>query len=89
MREGQEGTLLRNEIDFELPYGWLGRIVEKIVRRKLEKLFAYRRKRLLEILGAAMETNCATSVNPNQEAIELVPARSRRGDSLHLRSRCR
>jgi ligand-binding SRPBCC domain-containing protein len=52
-RDGQEGTLVRDEIEFELPYGWLGRIGERMARRRLEKSFAYRQKRLPEILAAA------------------------------------
>jgi ligand-binding SRPBCC domain-containing protein len=52
--DGQEGTLVRDNIEFKLPYGWLGRIGEGMVRRRLEKSFTYRQKRLSEILAAAM-----------------------------------
>ena len=54
-REGQEGTLVKDEIEFALPFGWLGRIGEGMARRKLEESFAFRQKRLPEILTAAMK----------------------------------
>lgn len=53
MRDGQEGTLVSDEVEFELPYGWLGRVGGVLVRRKLVKSFAYRQKRLPEILAIA------------------------------------
>jgi ligand-binding SRPBCC domain-containing protein len=52
-REGQEGTLVTDALEYELPYGWLGRVGAVLVRRRLENWFAYRRKRLPEILAAA------------------------------------
>ena len=37
------GTLLRDEVDYELPFGWLGRwLGDWLVRRRLERLFFYR-----------------------------------------------
>jgi ligand-binding SRPBCC domain-containing protein len=52
-REGQEGTLVRDVLEYELPYGWLGRMGGWLVQRQLAKSFAYRQKRLPEILAAA------------------------------------
>ena len=52
-RDGQEGTLVSDAVEFEMPYGWVGRIVGALVRRKLVSSFAYRQKRLPEILAAA------------------------------------
>jgi ligand-binding SRPBCC domain-containing protein len=51
-REGVEGTLVCDRIEFELegPVGILG---SGYVRRQLETTFAYRQKRLPEILAAA------------------------------------
>lgn len=54
-REGLEGTLVSDEIDFALPYGWLGKAGERIARGQLEKSFAFRQKRLPEILAAAQK----------------------------------
>ena len=54
-REGVEGTLVRDEIDYELPYGVLGRVAGAYVRRRLERSFAFRQKRLPEILAAAAQ----------------------------------
>jgi ligand-binding SRPBCC domain-containing protein len=52
-RDGQEGTLVSDEVEYELPYGVLGRMAGVMVRRQLARSFAYRQKRLPEILAAA------------------------------------
>jgi ligand-binding SRPBCC domain-containing protein len=52
-RDLVEGTLVADSIDFELPYGFLGRLGAVVVRRQLESAFAHRQKRLPEILEAA------------------------------------
>jgi ligand-binding SRPBCC domain-containing protein len=52
-RDSQEGTLVSDVVEFELPYGWMGRIVGGMVRRQLVSGFAFRHKRLPEILAAA------------------------------------
>ena len=52
-RDGQEGTLVSDAVEFELPYGWMGRIGSVMVRRNLASSFAYRQKHLPEILEAA------------------------------------
>src|SRR3954452_22687875 len=41
--DGSGGTLLRDEVDYEPPMGWLGRLFGGgYIRKKLEKLFDYR-----------------------------------------------
>jgi ligand-binding SRPBCC domain-containing protein len=52
-RDGQEGTLVSDAVEYDLPYGLVGRIGGAMVRRQLARSFAYRQKRLPEILGAA------------------------------------
>ncbi len=52
-REGVEGTLVQDEIDFALPYGFLGQLFAPQVERRFEQLLAYREKRLPEILAVA------------------------------------
>jgi ligand-binding SRPBCC domain-containing protein len=52
-REGQEGTLVSDEIELSLPWGVVGRLGGALVRRELARAFAYRQKRLPEILAAA------------------------------------
>jgi ligand-binding SRPBCC domain-containing protein len=52
-RDGIEGTLVSDEIEYALPYGFIGRIGGALVRRKLSQSFSYRQKRLPEILAAA------------------------------------
>jgi ligand-binding SRPBCC domain-containing protein len=52
-REGQEGTLITDEIEFALPWGVVGKMGGLLLRRQLAQSFAYRQKRLAEILPAA------------------------------------
>ncbi len=43
VEDGQGGTQLRDEIDYDLPLGWLGRrLGGEMVRRKLQRMFDYR-----------------------------------------------
>jgi len=53
VRDGVEGTLVSDEIDFALPFGQAGQIAGLMVRRQLARSFAYRQKRLPEILSVA------------------------------------
>ncbi len=52
-RDGTEGTQVSDEIEYALPYGLIGRLGGALVRRKLAQSFAYRQKRLPEILAVA------------------------------------
>lgn len=45
------GTLARDSVEYDLPGGWLADRL--LVRRDLERIFAYRRERLAGIFGAA------------------------------------
>jgi ligand-binding SRPBCC domain-containing protein len=55
IRDGQAGTLVSDEVEYELPYGWLGRVGSVFVRRQLARSFVYRQKRLPEILAIAAQ----------------------------------
>lgn len=50
--DGEGGTLLRDEIEYELPFGLIGRYLGAgLIRRKLERMFDYRHettRRLVE-----------------------------------------
>jgi ligand-binding SRPBCC domain-containing protein len=52
LRDGIEGTLVTDEIEFSLRYGSIGRMGGVLVRRELARSFAHRQKRLPEILEA-------------------------------------
>lgn len=67
MREGMEGTLVSDRIDFALPWSWAGRLGEPVVRRQLRKSFAYRHKRLPEILAAAQAQAARGSKTPDSD----------------------
>lgn len=50
-REAPGGTLVVDQVEYELPYGPLGRLAQKIfVRRVLDRIFDYRRGRIRELL---------------------------------------
>lgn len=53
LREGVEGTLVTDEIEFALPYGAIGQVGGVLVQRQLTAQFAHRQQRLPEILAAA------------------------------------
>jgi ligand-binding SRPBCC domain-containing protein len=55
VRNGVEGTLVTDKIEFELPYGFVGRAGGALLSRNLAKSFAYRQKRLPEILAVAAQ----------------------------------
>jgi ligand-binding SRPBCC domain-containing protein len=51
VREGLEGTLVADEIEFVLPYGLIGRVGGALLQRNMSKSFAHRQNRLPEILA--------------------------------------
>ncbi len=53
VRDGIEGTLVADAVEFALPFGVIGALAGGIVRGQLEKSFDYRQMRLPEILAAA------------------------------------
>ena len=50
--ETAAGTVIEDEVLYELPFGVLGRIALPIVRRQLERIFSYRSERVSTILRA-------------------------------------
>jgi len=53
LRDRAEGTLVTDEIEYELPAGILGGLGGGLVRGKMAAAFAFRQKRLPEILAVA------------------------------------
>ena len=53
LREGVEGTLVTDTVEFALPWGTISKIGGLVVQRQLAQSFASRQKRLPEILAAA------------------------------------
>ena len=53
VRDGLEGTLVADEIEFALPWGVLGKVGGLLVKHELSRTFAFRQKRLPEILAVA------------------------------------
>jgi ligand-binding SRPBCC domain-containing protein len=50
--EGPRTCRLEDRIVYELPFGWIGKILGAwFVRRKLEKLFRYRQRRTAEAMA--------------------------------------
>lgn len=55
-REIEGGVEMEDIVDYKLPFGIIGRLVHKpVVRQKLEEIFAFRKKKLLEIFGEYKE----------------------------------
>ncbi len=49
--DAPEGTLVRDRVEYELPLGPLGALAHALlVRRRLERIFAHRRRRVAELL---------------------------------------
>jgi ligand-binding SRPBCC domain-containing protein len=56
--DGHRGTLLRDEVEYELPLGPLGRLLGgRMVRRKLVRLFDYRHEQTRRIVEAGDFSN--------------------------------
>ena len=54
-REGVEGTLVVDVIEYESPAGAVGWLADGMIRRRFEEVFTYRQKRLPEILAIAAQ----------------------------------
>jgi ligand-binding SRPBCC domain-containing protein len=54
MRNQMNGTSVRDVIDYDLGFGWLGGVAQKVlVSRKLQQTFEYRQTALVKLLGHA------------------------------------
>ena len=63
--DGRGGTLLRDEVDFDLPLGRLGRVLPgRFVRRRLDKMFAYRHDVTRRLVEAGDFPSAARSPSP-------------------------
>lgn len=50
-RDGQQGTEIKDDLTYEMLFGKLGELAHKVfVQAQMKSLFAYRQKRLMEIL---------------------------------------
>jgi len=51
-RNGVNGTVVRDVIDFDVGFGWLGELAQRFfVSRQLQRTFTYRQKALEKLLG--------------------------------------
>jgi ligand-binding SRPBCC domain-containing protein len=51
-RDGREGTLIRDMVDFEIGYGWPGRVLERFfVLPSMRKSFAHRQRQVEQALA--------------------------------------
>jgi ligand-binding SRPBCC domain-containing protein len=50
IKDGTEGTVVRDAIEYDVGYGFPGRLAEKFIARQMEKTFKYRQKELLKLL---------------------------------------
>jgi ligand-binding SRPBCC domain-containing protein len=47
------GTRIIDEVEYRLPFGWLGALAYPLVRLQLRRIFAYRHRRVSELLAPA------------------------------------
>ena len=48
----ENGVEMEDIIDYKLPFGWLGQLIHPIlVKPKLDEIFNYRKKKLVELFG--------------------------------------
>ena len=53
----ENGTIVRDRVDYALPFGPLGAIANKLmVRKQLEEIFAYRQQKIRELIGVYANT---------------------------------
>jgi ligand-binding SRPBCC domain-containing protein len=53
IRAGVDGSILKDDLEYELPFGVLGDLAQRIaVGRQIKAIFAYRQKRLPQLLGS-------------------------------------
>jgi ligand-binding SRPBCC domain-containing protein len=50
--ETERGTQVIDEVRYRLPLGMLGRLLHPLVRLQLRRIFGYRQRRVLELLGS-------------------------------------
>jgi ligand-binding SRPBCC domain-containing protein len=51
MRNGVTGTVVRDVIDYDVGFGWLGTLAQKFfIRRQLQRTFEYRQRALTKLL---------------------------------------
>lgn len=54
-RDGRAGTLLRDHVEYELPFGILGDVANALVaKRQMGSIFRYRQRRTIELLPMSM-----------------------------------
>jgi ligand-binding SRPBCC domain-containing protein len=51
IRDGTEGTIVRDAIEYEVGFGFLGKLLEKFIVSQLQQTFKYRQQTLEKILG--------------------------------------
>jgi ligand-binding SRPBCC domain-containing protein len=56
--DGEGGTLLRDEVEYEIPLGWLGRVLGGgFVRRKLQRMFDFRHEQTRRFVEKSRQTS--------------------------------
>jgi len=51
IRNGIEGTVVRDAIEYDAGYAFLGKLAEKFIARQMQQTFQYRQRRLEELLA--------------------------------------
>ncbi len=57
-RDGHEGSLLRDIVEYELPFGFLGEIISKLAaERQFNSIFRTRQERTAELLALTLPSH--------------------------------
>ncbi len=50
--EGHGGTVIEDEVNYTLRFGWVGALAAPLVRREVDRIFEFRAKRVRELFAA-------------------------------------
>lgn len=63
--DGEGGTILRDEVDYEVPLGAVGRLFSgEFVRKKLERMFEYRHEQTRRLVGSRQTRTGSEAATP-------------------------
>ena len=63
--DGQGGTILRDEVEYLAPLGWIGRCLGGwLIRRKLDRMFAYRHETTRRMIESGVWTETQATTKP-------------------------
>jgi ligand-binding SRPBCC domain-containing protein len=66
--EVDEGTIVRDRVEYALPLGWIGRVAHRLtVRRQLEEIFDFRRRAIEEVFRSQFSVFRSEGIPPERQ----------------------